>query len=111
MRLSLSVRIAEGFLSKEEAILNLNEVADIAFAGSSGVTAEDFVTDKYKVKGKEVECSVVLENVSSELRMYLRNAIIDYGLDPAAVGAGAEIEDIIGGGFCSSVCSEATIPV
>lgn len=33
MQLSLSVRIAEGFLSKEEALLTLDEVADIARAG------------------------------------------------------------------------------
>ncbi|MDG2381395.1 MAG: TIM barrel protein [Pirellulaceae bacterium] len=32
MKLSLSVRIAEGFLSKEEAILTLAEVADLAVA-------------------------------------------------------------------------------
>ena len=30
MQFSLSVRIAEGFLSKEEAILSLDEVAEIA---------------------------------------------------------------------------------
>ncbi len=33
MHLSLSVRIAEGFLSKEEAILDLNQVIEIAKAG------------------------------------------------------------------------------
>lgn len=32
MKLSLSVRIAEGFLSKEEAILSLEQVADLALA-------------------------------------------------------------------------------
>jgi sugar phosphate isomerase/epimerase len=36
MRLSLSVRIAEGFLSKEEAILPLDAVADIAKSGGYG---------------------------------------------------------------------------